>query len=121
MSKQSEIGKKGEDLAVEYIIAKGYVILERNWRFSRAELDIIALDQEVLVFIEVKAKSYNYYGEPSESVSEHKELMTCEAGAAYMREVGHEWFFRFDIISVLLPEGSEPIIKHFEDAFFPSI
>jgi putative endonuclease len=121
MSKQNEIGKKGEDLAVTYLEQKGYTILERNWRFSRAELDIIAEKDNVWVFIEVKARSYNYYGEPENSVDNQKEYMTAEAAAAYMREKNYEWEIRFDIVSILLPANEEPIIKHYEDAFFPGL
>ncbi len=121
MSKQNEIGKKGEDLAVALLLNKEYKLLERNWRFSKAEIDIICKKDDLLVFVEVKTKSYNFFGEAAESVGAKKEILIADAAAAYMREVEHEWAFRFDIISILLPEGSDPIISHYEDAFFPGI
>ncbi len=58
------MGRKGEDLAAEYLSSKGYRILERNWRWSRAEADIIAMDGEVLVFVEVKTRTSDYFGSP---------------------------------------------------------
>ncbi len=121
MSKQHEIGRKGEQLAVEFLQKKDYQILETNWRFSRAEVDIIAKDGEILVFVEVKTRSYTWYGEPEESITAKKEALLADAAAVYMEKVGHEWEIRFDIISVLLEENKPPRIRHFEDAFFPGI
>jgi len=64
-SKNIEFGKRGEKLAEDHLISKGYKILKKNWRFKRAEIDIIAKDKEgILVFVEVKTRSYTYYGEP---------------------------------------------------------
>ncbi len=121
MTIQSEIGQLGEELASSYLTEKGYEILERNWRWSKSELDIIAKKDEVLVFVEVKAKSYTYYGDPAESIGPKKERMIYEGAAAYMRQVAHEWEFRFDIITVIFSQQFEPKIEHFEDAFFPGI
>jgi len=62
MARQQTIGNLGEEKATLFLQEIGYQILERNWRFSKAEIDIIAKDGEVLVFVEVKAKSYTYFG-----------------------------------------------------------
>lgn len=119
MATTREIGQKGESLAVDHLVLAGYEILERNWRYSRAEIDIIAKKDEVLVFVEVKALSYAYYGKPEEAVTEAKETLIMDAAQRYMESVGHEWEIRFDIISLILDKNLEiKQLEHFEDAFF---
>ena len=121
MSIQNKIGKKGEQLAKDFLIRKSYLILEQNWRYSKAEIDLIAQDKEILVFIEVKTRSYGYFGEPELSITSDKEAQICDAAAAYMREKNHIWSFRFDVISILLPNSGNCVINHYEDAFFPGL
>jgi putative endonuclease len=116
-----DVGKKGEELARDYLVSKGYQILEQNWRFSKAEIDLIAKDGDILVFVEVKTRSYDFYGSPEDSVGRKKELLVADAGAAYMRRINHEWEIRFDIISVIMPKTGEPTLKHYPDAFFPGL
>jgi len=118
MSRQHEIGKKGEEVAKSYLEEKGYNIIEQNWRYSRAEVDIIAKEEEVLVFVEVKARSYNYYGPPEDFVTAKKRKLLSIAASAYMQKHNHDWVIRFDIISVLFGEEKTYKIQHFEDAFF---
>lgn len=121
MPKSQDVGQEGENLATSYLQQKGYKILEQNWRFSRAEIDIIAMDGPIMVFVEVKTRSYDYYGRPEDSVDRKKEKLIADAGAAYMRKSHHEWEIRFDIISIILPKTGEPSIDHFMDAFFPGL
>ena len=66
------VGKKGEDIAVDYLQTKGYTVIERNFRKNYAELDVIALYQDTLVFIEVKSRTSDTFGLPIESISPHK-------------------------------------------------
>lgn len=120
MAKQQTIGKLGEDTACDFLMAKGYSILERNWRFSKAEIDIIAKDGDVLVFVEVKSKSYTHYGDPEESISAYKENLIIDAAHQFMIKVGHEWEIRFDIISIVFDKSKNPSLSHYKDAFFPS-
>lgn len=120
MAAHNELGKKGEQLAQQFVAEKGYQILETNWRFSRAEVDIIAKDGEILVFIEVKTRSYESFGTPETFVDERKEALLFDAANVYMEKIGHDWEIRFDIIAVTLYEGRPPKIRHFEDAFFSS-
>ncbi len=120
MSWNNILGKRGEELAVRFLEKKNYKILEKNWRYRRAELDIIAKDGEALVFVEVKTKSNNQFGEPESAVDEKKENLMASAGAAYMRKIGHEWEIRFDIVSIIYTNENDYHIKHFEDAFFPN-
>ena len=121
MARQQKIGLLGEDTACEYLKVKGLQILERNWRFSKAEVDIIARDGDVLVFVEVKAKSYTFFGAPEESISAHKENLIIDAANRYMVKINHEWEIRFDIISIVFDKQLKPTLTHFKDAFFPSI
>lgn len=110
-----------EDLASTYVTKLGYQIKERNWRFRRAEIDIIAYDQKWLVFLEVKSRSSVLYGTPETGVTPHKESLIADAASAYMMEHGYSGEFRFDIISVLFQLDERPSIEHFRDAFFPGI
>ncbi len=121
MARQQKIGNLGEDVATQFLIDLGYQILERNWRFRKAEIDIIAKSKEVLIFVEVKAKSYTYYGAPEESISIFKENLIIDAASRYMVQVGHDWEIRFDIISIVFDKKLKPTIQHFKDAFYPSI
>lgn len=121
LAKHNEIGKKGEEIAVAHLHQLDWDILATNWRFKRAEVDIIAMDNSVLVFVEVKTRSTTYFGTPEQFVDAKKQSFLAKAASAYMEEIGHDWEIRFDIISVLLPRGKEQEIKHFKDAFFPGL
>ena len=112
-------GKLGEQIAVDYLLQHGYTILAQNWRFHRAEIDVIAKKDDVLVFIEVKTRKSKAFGPPEAFVSKYKEQLIIDAASAYMDEIGHDWEIRFDIIGILLQ--SPPIISHIPDAFFPGV
>ncbi len=120
MAAHNELGNRGEVLAQAFLRDKNYQILETNWRFSRAEIDIIAKHNEVLVFVEVKTRSYETFGEPEAFVSEQKEGLMLDAAQVYMLQINHDWEIRFDIIGITLRKGYPPKIRHYEDAFFPS-
>ncbi len=114
-----EIGNTGENLATNYLISHGYEIQEKNWRFSKAEIDIIAKEGEILVFVEVKTRSYTYYGKPEDSVNAKKEALIMDAAQRYMEKTGHDWEIRFDIISIILGGDNRAVqINHYKDAFF---
>jgi putative endonuclease len=119
MSDKKKKGKLAEDLAVNYLQSCGYTILERNWRFSRAEIDIIAMDGKVLVITEVKSRSYTGFGHPEESISKYKENLIIDAAGRYMEKIQHDWEVRFDIISIVFDKMDGYEIKHYKDAFFP--
>lgn len=120
MGLQIEIGKKGEQIAKVFLESKGYLILEQNWRYSKAEIDIIARDEECLVFVEVKTRSYGFFGSPEEFVNAKKQKLIIKAASSYMEQIGHEWEIRFDVVSVMIHQGT-PTINHFRDAFFPGV
>jgi len=121
MAAHNELGEKGEKLAANYLEAEGYTIVARNWRINRAEVDIVAEKAGTLVFVEVKTRSTAYFGPPEVFVTPKKQALLAAAAAAYMHLHGHEWAFRFDVISIVLPKGEAAVLEHFEDAFFPGL
>lgn len=121
MAIQQEIGNLGEEIAVNFLIANDHIILETNWRYSRAEVDIICMKNEVLIFVEVKTRSYNYFGQPEDFITAKKQKLMSTAASAYMQKIKHEWQIRFDVISILYSNKTDYQIKHFEDAFFPGL
>ncbi len=119
MAKHLHTGKTGEDLAVQFLEDKGLRILHRNWRYRRAEVDIVAMDGKTLVLAEVKTRSSDFFGKPEEFVSTKKQRFLAEAASHYMETFGHEWELRFDVVSVLVHPNGVCRVEHFEDAFFP--
>ena len=118
MSDHNEIGRKGEQLAQKLLAQKGYKILETNWRYKKAELDIICIKDEVLIFVEVKTRSTVKYGQPEDFVSSAKRRLMFGAANAYMDQINHTWEIRFDVISIIMNRLYPPKLTHFEDAFF---
>lgn len=114
-----QTGNHGENLATEYLLAKGYTILERNWRYQKAELDIIAQHSSTTVFVEVKTRRGLAYGYPEEGVTPTKQKHLARGANAYVLENDINNDLRFDIISIILTKGKAPEINHIEDAFFP--
>ncbi len=114
-------GQKGEDLAVTFLTEKGFEILETNWRFKRAEIDIIAKDHKILVFIEVKTRTTDYFGAPEESIKDKKKQLMADAASDYMQRIGHEWEIRFDYISIIFEDEDNFHLRHYPDAFFPGL
>lgn len=119
MYKPHDLGRKGEELALEILKNKGLTILDRNWRSGRTELDIIASDQKFLIICEVKARSTDYFGSPDEAVDARKINAIAEAGAAYQEEKNLDLEFRFDIINIIFKNDIAIHIDHLEGAFYP--
>ncbi len=118
MAFHNEIGKKGELLAADYIRKKGYRIVNSNWRYRKKEVDIFAYDGNELVVIEVKLRSTDYFGDPSEAVTKKKQRFLIEAAEAYLRTIDEAPEVRFDIISIIA-SGSNYEFDHITDAFNP--
>jgi putative endonuclease len=116
MAHNTTLGKLGEQAAEAHLTAQGYLVLERNFRYKRAEVDLIAAKEKTLVLVEVKTRSSHQYGFPEEAVSTRKEAMLQLAADYYIEQ--HQWLHevRFDVISVLWQQG-KPEILHIEDAF----
>jgi len=121
MTAHIALGQKGEDLASNHLLDEGYTILHRNWRYKKAEIDLIAMQGETLVFVEVKTRSYIYFGEPEDAVHYRKQDLLVSAAAAYMHLHEHEWAYRFDVISILKETNQRFHIKHLIDAFEPRV
>ena len=118
MAEHIDFGKLGEELAVDYLVGKGYEILERNWRNIHKEIDIIAKDGKFLVIVEVKTRQTDEYGNPDIAVTKKKQRMLIAAANAYIFKNRLDVETRFDIISIVFKDG-EPVIEHIEDAFLP--
>ena len=120
MSKSYDLGRKGEILAAEYLAAKGFRIMARNFRAGRAEIDIVALDKGILVIAEVKTRNTRYFGEPEEWVTLAKQKLLIRAANAYVKYKGFKGEVRFDVVSVVIDEtGSD--LRHIPDAFYPTL
>lgn len=113
-----QIGNEGEELAVSYLETKGYTILDRNYYFERAEVDIVAYDETCIVFVEVKKRATADYGKPEEFITESKIENLYKAAEAWIYERKMDTApARFDVIAITQQENEAPDIKHFENAF----
>ncbi|MEM7367563.1 MAG: YraN family protein [Bacteroidota bacterium] len=120
MAAHNEVGKLGEELAAKFLETKGYNILDRNYRYEKAEIDIAALslDPPELVFVEVKTRSKASWEYPEASVSKTKQRLIFKAADSYLYEKQMSTVpIRFDIISITLENPEHPLIHHIEDAF----
>jgi putative endonuclease len=116
MAEHNELGKIGEELAVEFLQQNGYTILETNWTFQKAEVDIIAQKENTLVIVEVKTRSSIDFGLPQDFVKPTKIQLLVKAADAYVVSNDLDVEVRFDIIAVY-KEGKGFKIEHLEDAF----
>lgn len=117
MASHNDLGKKAEDLAAEFLIKSGYKILVRNFRYQKAEIDIIAEKENLIIITEVKARSTDAFMLPQESVNKRKISLIVLAANHFMEEFNKNQEVRFDIISVLPNEKGKLIIEHIIDAF----
>lgn len=116
MAQHNDLGKKGEQLAIEYLIRKGYEVVETNYRFKKAEVDIIAKKEDVLIAVEVKTRSTNQFGNPQDFVNPKKIKLLVTAINNYVIEQDLETEVRFDIIAVIKTKSNFHI-EHLKDAF----
>lgn len=117
MAAHNELGKLGEDLAVDYLKKNGYTILDTNWTFQKAEIDIIARKEDTLAIVEVKTRSSLDFGLPQDFVKPKKIQLLVKAINAYVIERDLDINVRFDIIAIH-KEGKSFAIEHLIDAFF---
>lgn len=120
-SKAAEIdpvGRQGENIAVEAIERLGYRVLHRNYRNRAGELDIIAVDESTLVFIEVKTRRSNVAGTPEEAITARKRRQISRAAAMFLNSVTvSAKHTRFDVIAVELSDVDHPVVRHITNAF----
>ena len=117
MADHNDLGKLGEEMAVEFLEKEGYEIIETNWRFQKAEVDIIAKKDNTLAIIEVKTRSSLSFGLPQEFVKPKKIQLLVKAVNEYVIRNNLEVEVRFDIIALHL-EGKSLVIEHLVDAFY---
>jgi putative endonuclease len=117
MAEHNELGKLGEEMAVEFLRKNGYEIVETNWTFQKAEIDIIAKNGNILAIIEVKTRSSIEFGLPQDFVKPKKIQLLVKAVDAYVTEKNLDIEVRFDIIAVH-KEGKSFVIEHLTDAFY---
>ena len=114
---KKEIGQKGENLAVDYLQNAGYTVLERNYRCKLGEIDIIARDNDTLVFIEVRSRSSLAFGLPQESINRRKRHQISKVALEYMiRRKLKNIPARFDVVAVSF-EGRKEKVDLIKDAF----
>jgi putative endonuclease len=116
MAEHNELGKEGEKLAINFLIKNNYKILEKNYRYLKAEVDIIAQKENILVAIEVKTRSSDYFGNPQDSITPKKIKLLVSAIDYYVVQRDLDVEVRFDIIAII-HHKKETKIEHLEDAF----
>lgn len=117
MAKHYELGKEGESLAAKFLEKNGYQILEKNWRFQKAEVDLIAQKMNTIVCVEVKTRTSNRIEDPQEAVRKKKIKLLVEAMNQYVITKDLDVEVRFDIIAITKTHENFDI-QHLEDAFF---
>ena len=117
MAEHNELGKLGEELAIEFLRKNGYEILETNWTFQKAEIDIIAKKENILAIVEVKTRSSIEFGLPQDFVKPKKIQLLVKAVDAYVIEKDLDIGVRFDIIAIH-KEGKSFVMDHLIDAFY---
>lgn len=117
MSKHNEIGLKGELIAADFLKNKGYLIKEMNWRYGKKEIDIIAMVNNQLVFVEVKTRKSTKLNFPEETINFNKKNNIKTAAAFYYEQHSDCYGYRIDVIAIIYYYGSIREIYHFENAF----
>lgn len=115
---REELGKIGEDLALEHLLEKGFTLLHRNWRFNKLEIDLVMTHQSVLVIVEVKTRETAKFGDPWGFVTVHQQRHLISAADAYAKYHRLDLDVRFDVVG-LIHNSHRTEIQHLPDAFFP--
>lgn len=111
------LGRRGEDLAAQHLMAKGYQILARNWRCGGGELDLVAREGNCLAMVEVRTRRGQKLGTPEESVTEAKQARLVALGQAYVQEVGWPGDWRIDVIAIEMDRRGRLLrLEHYENA-----
>ena len=116
MADHIDLGKEGEQFAIDYLQKNGYVILEKNYRFLKAEVDVIAKKDTTLIAIEVKTRSTNYFGDPQNFINQKKIKLLVSAMDNYVLERDLDVEVRFDVVAII-KQKSVFQMEHLKDAF----
>ena len=117
MASHNDFGKQAEDLAVDFLERKNYRILARNYRYLKAEIDIIAIFDNKIIIVEVKARATDAFMLPQEAINKKKIRLIVSAANQFSEEYKENLEARFDVISVLPNEIGQLEITHIEEAF----
>ncbi|MBS1571832.1 MAG: YraN family protein [Bacteroidetes bacterium] len=117
MAEHNDFGKQAEDFSVTFLQEKGYEIIARNFFYQKGEIDIIALFNNQIIVVEVKARNSTIFQEPYEAVNKRKIKLIVSAADAFVQARNIKETVRFDIISVLKEKDGKLNATHIEDAF----
>jgi putative endonuclease len=120
MAESHNLGQKGEDLAADHLKNAGFKILFLNWKWGKHEIDIIAENQEFIVFVEVKTRNDDFRMHPVTAVTKDKQRSIIWAANGYLQRFGIDKEARFDIVTVIKSVDSYKI-DHIEGAFYPTL
>ncbi len=114
-----QIGNNGEDIALVFLVEKGYELVQRNYRVRSGELDLVMRDGDCLVFVEVRCKTRIAHGTPLETVNFAKRRQIERTARHYLHryKIDESVHCRFDVIGIVMPANSPPVIEHIENAF----
>jgi len=118
MAGHNELGTKGENIACEYLRKAGFIILDRNWFYQKAEIDIVAIHDNLLVIVEVKTRSVYTHAETDDLISERKLKLMYAAADRYVEVKNIQLEVRYDLV-VIIFHGDSWTVEHIEDAFYP--
>jgi putative endonuclease len=111
-------GRMGEEVAARWLRARGLVVLARNWRAGRGEIDIVAREGSTVVFVEVKTRRLGPGGRPAHAVDRRKRRTLARTASAWISaHPGSGDAFRFDVVEVVLAAGGPPLVEHWPEAF----
>ncbi|MCC8425107.1 YraN family protein [Mucilaginibacter sp. UR6-11] len=119
MALHNDLGRLGESLAKTHLERTGYEILDENWTYGKAEIDLIAYKDKVIIFAEVKTRTGTGFGEPEDFVDVRKQKLLADAADEYIFLMDHQGEVRFDIIAILFNNETNYKLNHIEDAFWP--
>ena len=120
MAKHNILGREGEDIAAKYLEQKGYAVLDRDWHCGHKDLDLVVTKDNTIVFVEVKTRTGNEWGDPQDFITDRKIRRIVNSADAYLRFNQVDMDVRFDVSSIVA-EGREYKIEHIEQAFFPPL
>lgn len=116
MASHINLGIEGEQLACNYLAGEGFKVIERNYRYKKAEIDIIAVKEKLLIFVEVKTRKSKLFGEPEQAVTQSKIDLILKAAEFFIENYNWPYNIRFDVIAI---HHSRPIeLTHIQDAFY---
>jgi len=120
MAESHNLGQKGEDLAVDHLKKAGFKILFRNWKWGKHEIDIIAENKDLIIFVEVKTRTEDYQMHPVTAVTREKQKSIIRAADGYIQKFNINKEGRFDVITIIKKVDSFEI-DHIEGAFYPTL